>query len=96
MSNRRKLSYWRIDAGPSRFHLGLLIEQPEWQPDPDASLAVFSHREPGGSVAEHVLSHLDRLKEAGLSLVFVPTSPSLMPNAGRALRSRCCLEPIRK
>jgi len=88
---RRKISFWRVNASPSRFHLDLLNEQPEWQPGPDGNLALFNHFEPGGTVAEHVLWHLDRLKEAGFSLVFVSTSPSLTQNAIRALRSRCWL-----
>jgi len=92
----RKLAYWRVNASPSRFDLDLLVEQPECQPAPGSDIAVFNHFDPDGSVAEHVLWHLDRLKEAGFAVVFVSTSPCLSPNAVHALRSRCWILGTRR
>jgi hypothetical protein len=54
-----------------------------------AELVLFVHFDPAGAVAARVLYTLDRLREAGLDVLFVSNAERLRPEAEAALRARC-------
>lgn len=62
---------------------------PDTPPQAGPELALFIHFDANGAVAPPVLHTLDRLREAGLSVLFVSNAGALQPEAEAALRPRC-------
>lgn len=87
---RRSLAPWRHLVHWSRYGADLLTARP---PDPSASilgdrpglrpgsrrLCLFSHYDPEGRVAPHVVHYLEHLARMGVSVVFITTAPDPWP-----------------
>ncbi|WP_296696941.1 rhamnan synthesis F family protein [Thiocapsa sp. UBA6158] len=59
-------------------------------------IAVFVHYDDKGLVHPYILFHLEQLRKAGYSILFVTNSPLLLPAAIDVLKARCGLILLRR
>ncbi len=104
---RLALGAWRIATVEAPAALSFLLSfsrAPEqvvaaWPAGPPVvggEVALFVHYDAVGAVADRVLDTLDRLREAGLSVLFVSNAGALRDEAMAALRARCAGVLVRR